>query len=305
MPSRKDAISNVHTLLKKGLNAKLRQAGKATEPLQQAYDLTKESDLNHPWPCITAYRLAHCFFRSAKAEPDLKKVLRLFEEAADDPDNVLTPKAKFYALVVKCRLGQSTQAEFNSVTDIIAQSAPRANRDFMRNQQDIVYNQLELLAYLGGFQYEPLSGLDLFDGIGLGDAINNWKRLGDNILLPKPYAIREIERLHSTSTKKYSIVCVWDTEKRKYDCSGLNGNTEITEAQSRLLSAVLCNEFDSLHSGFARRQIKKRLNTNAISLCGVELFNSANYEINPEIEVHAAAPKIVIDKHIREINRTT
>ena len=303
MTSTDETISKVRSLLEEGLNEKLRHSGKAKEPLQAAYDLTKTQDLSKSiWPYIAAYRLAHCLFRTAENESELKTVLDLFDEAAKD--RLLKPKAKFYALAVKCRMGKPSQSEFEQITDLISGVSRRSASKLRHNQQDIVVNQLELLAYLGNFEYAPLYGLNLFDGIGIGDATNNWKILGGTTLYPKPYAESEVKRLHSESTGLHSAFCIWDSKQNKYICESKSGSIKINKAQAELLTTVLCGEFDLLHVLNKHSRKKTRLNDDFNRLFEIDLLEEGNYKINPLIKVYVAASTKAIDCHIKEINGT-
>lgn len=287
-----------NALLKKSIDRKLCYGNNAESLLRKAYEFAKEQELYDPWLRIAAYRLAHCLFRKARTEVEVTEVLQLFEEAAADVDKVLKPKAKLYALAAKIRLGFAEQDEFNQLVESVKYQfrEDQSSQPVSRVVQSEVVNQLELLAYVGGFNYELLEGLnppiykiDPFD--------SNWRVLGslefDQHLFAKEYALG-IARRYAIQNSD-AVVCTWSDSEEVYKCIGPLADLEIKHTFSPMLIGPIRGDTRALDTLQGDRTTKRRLNEFIKKLSGEPLFPvSGSFTVNPKLKCLVVIPDELI-----------
>lgn len=189
--------NEVNLLLKSAITKKLLKDYEACHQqaetdLQQAYNLAHEEPrLPTPWPEITSYRLAHLRMRTARTEQELQAVAVLFAEAERNGKPLLGILPNIYRLAIQMRLGEKNEAFFTEIVkslDSYQHSSDRPKKlntaQFLNNE---MVNYLELLAYVGGFDYRSLEGRytqeDPFMELGLGESGYTVK--SNHIPLPK------------------------------------------------------------------------------------------------------------------------
>lgn len=281
-----------NALLKRSIDRKLCSGGNAESFFREAYEFAQQHKLYDPWLRIAAYRLGHCLFRKAKGETELIEVLRLFEEAAEDVDKVLTPKAKLYALAAKMRLGLVETDDFGKLVNSVRAgiSEGSISRPHMRVIQGEIVNQLELLSYLGEFDYNAIEGLNpqIYD---IDPFHSNWRIIGDpaldQILYAERHAIGKVRRLAVDDAN--SVVCIWNDEDSSYNCTGPEGSLDIPRTYSDILLTALNGDLQQLRSD-SERTNKTRLNSDFKKLSGKSLFLPRSTLVNPELSCLAAVP---------------
>lgn len=164
LPDIEFRITETHRLMEAGISSKLQAAASdgGLSELEQAYKIAhEEPTLPFPWPAITSYRLAHLLMRNTSQDEELERVEQLFAEAERHGDNLLGPLPRLYRLAVRLRLGQREQAFFDRTVQAFrdAKDIPSPDKPVHNQWLQMPWiNQLELLAYIGGFNYQSLQG---------------------------------------------------------------------------------------------------------------------------------------------------
>lgn len=217
-PDIESRIAETHGFLKDGINSKLQAAASdgGLSELEQAYKIAhEEPKLPFPWPAITSYRLAHILMRNASQDDALERVEQLFAEAERHGDNLLGPLPRLYRLAVRMRLGYQDQDFFERTIQAFRDANDRLVPDKPVHTpwlQIPWVNQLELLAYIGGFNYQSLQGLNPglknpFDDLKLGTGfriIGSSDQLAQ-ILMPQSIALKQAQEILGDQ----GLVLVW------------------------------------------------------------------------------------------------
>ncbi len=302
-------IAAVHQALFQGIDSKLTQfaASSARAHLQRAYEAAHaEPKLPPPWPAITSYRLAHLQLRTARSAAELEQVEALLVEAQHGDRDLLGPLPRLYRLMVRLRLGVADQEFFARTVNAITQTSPlsaAAGSDrpaWAGPLQNHLINQLETLAYVGGFDYAPLEGLasDLrnpFADLGLGDG---WRLIGGEpqpapVLMPQPLARAQFEALAGSNCwlfEWHDAVLHCDppggSERTSFSLPSWGGLLALLLANGSTARQALNRHADSLAN--LRQQILR------LKFALVDVLGCSNVDIyattEPEIRLAPALP---------------
>lgn len=252
IPTLTSRIDHIRQLLTSAIDIKLQRDHKhghtqALTDLQDAYDLAREEPLlPTPWPEITSYRLAHLRMRKASNKEELKDIEKLFAEISAKNRLTLGILPNIYQLAIRMRLGEDCAELFAETVCLLDQPNPFLNTPKKLEHTPVLNNQivnyLELLAYVGGFDYCNLEGRysydDPFKDLGLGGGFivkSNFVELPD-IQMPLSLALAQAFELAGDD----GLVLSWVTSNlTDFHCYQHSKQTPEPKALNRAWSLLL------------------------------------------------------------------
>ncbi|MDZ7697718.1 MAG: hypothetical protein U5R49_12625 [Deltaproteobacteria bacterium] len=207
----------------------------ARRKIEKAYKLSKDNELDEPWPSLCAYRLAHLIMRTASDTESLLDAEQYFMEAARATS--LGPLPALYRLAALHRLRKlSADVDKAHIRNAIskAEEAIRESSVDKRTQiQDHLFNLLELTSYFSGIDYTEVEGMGEYPN-GRKPA-HSWILVGPEpqmaeVRYSEPYAMEELAAIEEghpnavffilwslTSAKRHNVPkAQWKTAQEKW-----------------------------------------------------------------------------------------
>ena len=211
------SIREIKELFFQATNAKALVFGdteQAETLLRQAIELSMSDD-GSIWPKVSAYRLAHLLFRTAKTKGQLHEILELAKLSENTDSEFLKLHSRFIKFAVFDRLNRledgvyikflkSIQEEIKESISLLQRVHGRSSSgyDGSASLQGNYFNLLEYMTYMSGIDYSPLVGIgyDENNKLLLDGGHDLWRILGkdgfvDEFSYNKEIGLIELHRI--------------------------------------------------------------------------------------------------------------